>query len=297
MAERGDRSIAGILPLTEIRSPIFGKALVSAGFGTDGGVLGDAGAVASLAAAAWALAERLDIASVELRGGPVPDAGWTVEDSTYVGFVKPLAADDEAELQVLTRNRRATVRKALKQGHDIRTGSSARDLADHYAVYSESVRNLGTPVFPRALFAEVLRDFGEGADILTVVGDGEPMASVLSLYMNGVVYPYWGGSTAAGKARLAADAMYFGVMRHAAERGCHTYDFGRSKAGTGTATYKTNWSFEPTPLSYATRTRPGAAPRVVNPNSPKYALQVAAWKRLPLWAANAIGPQLSRGLG
>ena len=38
----------------------------------------------------------------------------------------------------------------------------------HYAVYAESVRNLGTPVFPRSLFDAVLDLFGDAADILTV---------------------------------------------------------------------------------------------------------------------------------
>jgi hypothetical protein len=33
-----------------------------------------------------------------------------------------------------------------------------------------------------------------------------------------------------------------------------------------------------------------------NPNNPKYALLVAAWKRLPLPIANILGPLLIRNL-
>jgi FemAB-related protein (PEP-CTERM system-associated) len=298
VAERGDGSVAGVLPLTEIRSPIFGAALVSAGFGTDGGILAEApGAIAALASGAWSLAENLNIGSVELRGGPVPDDDWTVSDGTYVNFVRDLAADDDAELARIPRNRRAVIRKAMKQGMTVEAGRTGRDAAAHYACYAESVRNLGTPVFPRALFAEVLAAFGEEADVLTVRKDGIPVASVLSLYLHGTVYPYWGGGTTAGRDLLASDLMYFALMGHARARGCTRYDFGRSKIGTGAAAYKSYWGFEGQPLSYATRTRPGEAPRVVNPMNPKYRLQVAAWKRLPLWAANLIGPHLSRGLG
>lgn len=297
IAEQADGAIAGVLPLTALRSPLFGSALVSAGFGTDGGILaGVPDAVPALATAAWALAGELGVDSVELRGGPVPD-GWRGEDGTYLGFARDLAADDDAELKRIPRKRRAVVRQALAGGVTVSVGNSARDRDWHYRVYSESVRNLGTPVFPRALFAEVLAAFGDDADILTVLRDGRPLASVLSLYHGGTVFPYWGGSTTAGKAANAADAMYFSLMAHARARGCTRFDFGRSKAGTGPAAYKGYWGFVGTPLRYAVMTRPGTAPRTVNPLDPKYRLQIAAWKRLPLWLANAVGPHLSRGLG
>lgn len=287
-----------MLPLTEVRSALFGNALVSTGFGTDGGILAEEpGAVTALASAAWALAEDRNIGSVELRGGTLPDGDWPVQEGTYLGFARDLAGDDEAELKRIPRNRRAVIRKALATGVTIEIGNAPRDLDRHYRVYAESVRNLGTPVFPRPLFAEVVRAFGDAADILTVLKDREPVASVLSLYFKGTVFPYWGGSTAAGKALNAADAMYFALMGHARARGCTRFDFGRSKAGTGPAAYKGYWGFETQPLRYAVRTRPGETARTVNPLSPKYRLQVAAWKRLPLWAANLIGPHLSRGLG
>ncbi len=39
VAEGLDGALRGVLPLTAVKSPIFGKALVSAGFAVDGGVL------------------------------------------------------------------------------------------------------------------------------------------------------------------------------------------------------------------------------------------------------------------
>jgi hypothetical protein len=138
---------------------------------------------------------------------------------------------------------------------------------------------------------------GDDADILTIRHNGKPVASVLSLYFNGTVYPYWGGGTFSARALRANDLMYFALMRHARERGCTRFDFGRSKAGTGPAAFKKNWGFDPHPLAYAKRTADGAAPREINPTSPRYRLQVAAWKKLPLWLANRLGPPIARGLG
>lgn len=298
VAEAGDGSIAGVLPLTEIASPLFGRALVSAGFGVGGGILAASdAAVHLLADAAWDLAQRLRCPSVDLRGGPNPGSDWHCDDATYVGFVRPLAIDDEAELLAVPRKQRAELRKALAADLTAETGSDRAARTAHRAVYGASVRNLGTPVFPASLFAAVLEAFGPEADILTIRHQGTPVASVLSLYWRGTVYPYWGGGTEAARGLRANDRMYFALMGHARARGCTQFDFGRSKVGTGAAAFKKNWGFTPEPLIYFSRHAEGAAPRSINPLDPKYRLQIAAWKRLPLWAANRVGPWISRGLG
>ncbi len=283
-------ALIGLLPLTEMRSRLFGFALVSTGFGVEGGIIaGTKAAGELLASAAVSLARELGCPSVELRGGEAP-AGWRRSEGVYAGFARDLPAGEEAILKSIPRKQRAEVRKGLGMGLDIRIG---RDGADHYRVYAESVRNLGTPVFPRALFDAMLEAFGDEADILTVSRDGKPVASVLSLYRGGTAYPYWGGGTFQARGLRANELMYFALMRHAAERGCTRFDFGRSKFGTGAFAFKKNWGFEPRPLVYA---QWGDA-RETNPTNPRYRLQVALWKKLPLWAANRIGPLIARGLG
>jgi len=288
VAERGG-AIVGALPLTAMRSPLFGKALVSTGFGVDGGVLGEG--VDALGEAAWALARRIGCPGVELRGGPAP-AGWETDDTSYLGFVRDLAADDDAELLAVPRKQRAEVRRALGFDLTIETGGAA-PLGDHYRVYAESVRNLGTPVFPAKLFRCVAEAMD--ADVLTVRHEGRAVASVLSLYFEGTVFPYWGGGTAAARGLRANDRMYFALMGHARARGCTRFDFGRSKTGTGAAAFKKNWGFTGVPRLYARRSEGGS--REINPLNPKYALMVRTWQRLPLPVANTLGPWISRGLG
>lgn len=290
VAERASGAIAGVLPLTEMRSRLFGRALVSAGFAVEGGVLGEA--AAELASGAWDWARRLGVPEVELRGGPAPD-GWTVDDASYLGFARPLAANKDAELKAIPRKQRAGVRRALGFELDAAVGRDRAALAEHYGVYAESVRNLGTPVFPAALFRTVVELMD--ADVLTVRHRGRAVASVLSLYANGTVYPYWGGGTREARSLRANDRMYFELMAHARARGCSRFDFGRSKPGTGAAAFKKNWGFEARPLAYAKRSDEPV--REVNPLNPKYALMVRGWKRLPLPVANILGPVIARGLG
>ncbi len=298
VAERANGTAAGVLPLVEISSPLFGRAMVGSGFGVDGGILADDdAATALLAQAGWALAEKCRCPTMELRGGPVPGPEWQVDSTTYLGFSRALAADDEAELLAIPRKQRAEVRKANASDLEVFQGRNASDLKAHYAVYAESVRNLGTPVFPARLFREVLREFGECADIVTVAHKGKAVAGVLSLYMNDTVYPFWGGGTQAARGLRANERLYFTLMGHARARGCKRFDFGRSKAGTGVAAFKKNFGFDAVPLAYATRTAAGAAPREINPLSPRYRLQVSVWRKLPLWIANRAGPIIAKGLG
>lgn len=293
IAEDPAGRLTGLLPLTRIRSPIFGSALVSTGFGVGGGIVAGTGmAVEALAAAAWSIAERENIPSVTLRGGRIPE-GWRREEGVYAGFLRDLPGSGEAILQSIPRKQRAEVRRSLALGLDVSHGLDRAALEDHYRVYAESVRNLGTPVFPRSLFESMAREWGEDCGILTIRSGGRPVASVFSLYFKGVVHPYWGGGTREARALRANDLLYYSLMRHSAARGCTGFDFGRSKAGSGAWAFKKNWGFTPRPLAYATR----GARRDVNPASPRYRLQTAAWRRLPLALANRLGPLLARGLG
>ncbi|MCW1428153.1 FemAB family XrtA/PEP-CTERM system-associated protein [Novosphingobium sp. JCM 18896] len=299
VAERHGEIVA-YLPLNEIHSPIFGRLLASSGFAVDGGLLTSDGVdVEAIVAMAEDQALRRSCPAIELRGGTLPGErpGWTRKTESHCGFVTELAADDEAQLLAIPRKQRAEVRKSLANDFTVEIGTRECDRAAHYAVYAESVRNLGTPVFPRALFDAVLDRFGTDADILTVRHDGAAVASVLSLYHRGAVMPYWGGGTRAARALRANDRMYFELMRHARERGCSRFDFGRSKTNSGAYHFKRNWGFEPEPLTYASWTAPGEDPRDADPTSKKHALQIALWQKLPLALANRLGPLIARGLG
>ncbi len=289
-------TVTGWLPLTEVRSVLFGKALVSSGFGVGGGIVAeDDMAARMLAEAAQSHAVSGGFSGIELRGGPILE-GWDVLSDKHCSFERPLAADDEAELLAIPRKARAEVRKGLAFRHRVTTGRGGKDLAAHYACYSESVRNLGTPVFPRQLFAAMLEAFPESSDILTVWMGDRPLASVLNFYHGGAVMPFWGGGVFAARAARANEVMYYELMLHARRRGMQRFDFGRSKTGSGPFAFKKNWGFEPAPLTYSAWTAPGAPPRNIDPTDASYSRKIGLWKKLPLPVANTLGPWIARGL-
>lgn len=297
IAERAG-SIVGVLPLTHVRSMIVGNSLSSVGFAVDGGILADDDAVHhALAEAGWALAQRLNAQTFELRGGGMHGSDWFVDDTTYLAFARELTADHDTELAAITKRQRAEVRRSLGNDLTVTTGTDVRDRDAHYRVYSESVHNLGTPVFPPRLFTAMLDELQDRADILTVWQGDRPLSSTLNLYWGGTMFPFWGGGVREARDVRANERMYYAMACHAIDRGCRRLDLGRSKAGTGPAAFKKNFGYPSRPLTYWRRTLDGEPPRITNPLDPKYARKTELWKKLPRPLANLIGPYIARGLG
>jgi FemAB-related protein (PEP-CTERM system-associated) len=299
MAER-DGAVVGVLPLGHVRSALFGNTLISVPFCVYGGPLAaEREAFSALVEAAAALLPRSRATALEFRFLAVPPDGWLDDPwvsrgDLYVTFRKPIAADAETNLKAIPRKQRAVIRKAVERGL---TSSADRNVDALHPIYAESVRNLGTPVFPRRYFKILAEAFGDDLDIVTVRDGEAAVASVMNFYWRDEVLPYYGGGTRAARECHANDFMYWEVMRRAAARGLKLFDYGRSKVGTGAFAFKKNWGFEPAPLHHRFRLAPGAKIPEVNPLNPKFRLFIAAWKRLPLPVANLLGPHIVRGVG
>jgi FemAB-related protein (PEP-CTERM system-associated) len=229
-----------------------------------------------------------------LRDFSAQRAGWTSKSNLYAIFRRCLDPSIERNLKLIPRKQRAMVRKGIRNELRVEVDDTVDRL---HRVYSESVRNLGTPVFAKSYFQILREEFAERSDILSVVHGGRAVASVLNFYFRDEVLPFYGGGLQVARSLAANDFMYWEVMRRACERGCRTFDFGRSKVGTGSYGFKCNWGFEPTPLVYQFRLAPGRAMPDLNPLNPKLAALVAAWKCLPLILTNRLGPLIVRGIG
>jgi FemAB-related protein (PEP-CTERM system-associated) len=294
IAERNSE-IVGVLPLVLQRSLFFGTALLSLPFCVEGGPLAlDGETDAALTSAALALQRQKRAPYLEYRSRKARREGWTARKDLYATFSRALSADDNENLQAIPRKQRAVVRKTLESGLKSEVNGN---IGEVFHVYAESVRNLGTPVFPERYFSILLETFGKDCDTLTIKDDGIPVSAVLNFYHGDTVLPYYGGGTLLARRNGANDFLYWEVMRHAAARGYRRFDFGRSKAGTGAFAFKKNWGFAPEWLEYEYHFLPGRSMPDKNPLNPKYALMIQTWKKLPLPVANFLGPWLIRGLG
>jgi FemAB-related protein (PEP-CTERM system-associated) len=294
LAERGS-DIVGVLPLAQVRSRLFGHALVSLPFAVYGGVASsDGAAVAALHAAAVERARELGVGHLELRNMTPTEAEWPRQD-LYVTFRKGIQPEVEANLLAIPRKQRAMVRKAV--GRNLAAEIDA-GVDRFYALYSDNVHRHGTPPFSKRYFEALRATFGDACEVLTVLSPkGEPVSSVLSFYFRDEVLPYYAGDIAAARELAANDFKYWELMRRACLKGVRVFDYGRSKRGTGSFDFKKNWGFEPTPLAYEYRLFKRDTIPQNNPSNPKYRAFIALWRRLPRGVANALGPSIVRNLG
>jgi FemAB-related protein (PEP-CTERM system-associated) len=292
-----DGKIVGVLPLSQVKSRLFGHALGAMPFCVYGGVAATNDAARPLLdAAADQLARELGVGHLEYRGmtrAHPDDPSWHSKE-LYVTFRKEISSDDEENMNAIPRKQRAMVRKGIKAGL---VGEIDDNVDRMFIAYANSVHRLGTPVFPKKYFAKLKEVFGEACEVRTIVLGQEIVAAVLSFYWRDEVVPYYGGGMPRARELAGNDFMYWNLMQHAAARGCRIFDFGRSKLGTGAYDFKKNWGFTAQHLPYEYKLYAADALPDNNPLNPKYQLFIKMWKKMPLGLANFLGPYIVRNLG
>ncbi|MGE5492963.1 MAG: FemAB family XrtA/PEP-CTERM system-associated protein [Actinomycetota bacterium] len=289
------RGIEGVLPLAHVSSLLFGNALVSLPFAVYGGVAAVSPEAAdALEYEARGLARRLGVDHLELRNTVRRHPDWPAQD-LYVTFRKEISPEEEANLLAIPRKQRAMVRKGMGNGLSSQVDA---DPDRFFALYADNVHRHGTPAMPKRYFRALMEEFGDAAEVLTVVDrEGKPVSGVLSFYFRDEVLPYYAGDCEAARDLAANDFKYWELMRRASARGVKVFDYGRSKRGTGSYAFKKNWGFEPQPLHYEyCLYRRDAIPQN-NPANAKYRLFIDAWRRMPIALANWLGPYIVRNLG
>ena len=293
MAVRGG-GLEGVLPLFEVRGLLGGRGLVSVPYGVYGGICSaSAAGQAALAEAARELAVRLKADYVELRHRKGQELDLPTK-SLYVTFSRPISASEEENLNAIPRKQRRMTRQGLK--HGLRPEFGVQHLDRFYDIYAQSVHALGSPVLPRRLFHAITQEFGKDVELLTIWKDSTPVSGVLTFFFEDQVLPYYGGACPEALAFAVNDFMYWELLCHAARSGYRTFDFGRSREGTGAYHFKRHWGFEPVALPYQYVLRQGGRMPDLSPSNPKMHLAVEAWKRMPLPLTKLVGPMLTRYL-
>lgn len=296
LAARRNGVVAGVLPLVEMRSPIFGRFLVSLPFVNYGGVLADdAAAEQFLFDHASDLARSRGLDHIELRHF-TPHFPGAPARQHKVTMLLPLAPDVDAMWTVLDRKVRNQIRKAEKSGLTGEVGG-AKLIEAFYPVFATNMRDLGTPVYARRLFEEVFAAFPDRTRMFVVrAQDGRCVAAGVGLRFRDTVEMPWASSLREFKAASPNNLLYWEALKYAIGGGATTFDFGRSTPNEGTYNFKAQWGAEPVPLCWEYRLLKGQALPDSSPKNAKFSLAISVWQRLPLWLTNAIGPSIVRSI-
>lgn len=292
-AEAEDGSWAGVLPLVRVRGAPFGHFLLSMPFLNDGGPLGSPAARRLLAAEAVEEARRLGVDLLELRTRE-PLGGGLAESQRKVTVLLPLPDTAEELWEKGFRAKlRSQIRRPQKEGLTTRFG--ADQAAPFYEVFARNMRDLGTPVLPRAWFERIARVFPEQSLFAVVYSGDTPVAAGCGFAWRGEFEITWASALREFNSVSPNMLLYWALMERAIAMGVKTFNFGRCTPGAGTHRFKLQWGGSDLPLPWA-QWSPGGVAATPSPDRPVFRLATAAWQRLPVPVANLVGPVLARRL-
>ena len=214
-ATRAERTV-GVLPLASVRSLLFGRFLVSLPYLNYGGAVADDDrAAAALTDRAVQLADQLRVRYLELRHE------WAIEHSALshrrtdkMHMRLDLPATAGALWDQLDAKVRNQVRKGQKCGLAVQWGG-AELLDDFYSVFSHNMRDLGTPTYGRRLFAAVLAQFPDRAELCVVRAGPRPAAAALLMHGWGTTEVPSASSLRAYNTTCANMLMYWHLLMRA----------------------------------------------------------------------------------
>jgi FemAB-related protein (PEP-CTERM system-associated) len=273
LVERDDR-IVGVLPLAEVKSFLFGHALVSLPFCAYGGVAAtETEAVTALHESARQLGETLGVEHLELRDRAVRQPDWPRQE-LYVTFRKAILPKVDDNLTAIPRKQRAMVRKGVARGLVSRIDA---DVDRFFALYADNVHRHGTPPLAKRYFEALQRVFDRDCEVLTVVEPGGKSVSSVLSFISATKYCRTTQAISRRRAICRQRFRYWELLRRSCERGLRSFDFGRSKVGTVHSPSRRTGT-EPTPLAYeyCLYRREGIPEH--NPLNPKYRLLIALWR-------------------
>jgi serine/alanine adding enzyme len=291
----GTDVIRGVLPLVHMHSALFGRFLVSVPFLNYGGLLCDDGdAETHLLHEAQLLGNELGVTHVELRHLRRFDHGLATREHK-VTLILPLEDDEEKQWQKFNAKVRNHVRKALKNGLEVRVGHL--DLLDHfYEVFARNMRDLGTPVYSKNFFRQILSSFQRTTSIIAVFQSDQVLAAGLALRFRETVEVPWASSIREFNVLSPNMLLYWQAIRLAIAEGATRFDFGRSTPGAGTYRFKEQWGAQPEPLYWQYLLAEGRALPELNPDNPRFKLAIRLWQSLPLGVTRLLGPSIVRNI-
>jgi FemAB-related protein (PEP-CTERM system-associated) len=294
LAARGpDGALEGVLPLVWVRSLLFGRYLVSMPFVNYGGPLGSEAAARVLADAAVAMARQGRARLLELRSRlPLPlDLPVSHRKITVTLPLEP--GDPEAVFKRFPAKLRSQVRRPAKEGVQVRFG---RDQVDaFFTVFARHMRDLGTPVQPRALFRAIAGAFGDDAWFGCAYLGDEPIACGAGFRWGDEFEMTWASSLEAYNRTAANMGLYWAFMERACDEGVRVFNFGRCTPGGGTHRFKSQWGGVDEPLHWY-QDAPGGVVATPSPDRGALRLGPRIWRKLPLGVATMAGPRVVRGI-
>ncbi|HEX4608502.1 MAG TPA: FemAB family XrtA/PEP-CTERM system-associated protein [Urbifossiella sp.] len=286
----------GFLPLAHVSGPLFGRFLVSLPYLNSNGVIAASADVQSLLVSrAVTLADELNVRYLELRQeARVDHPDLPVAATSKVHMRRALPKTADALWKSFDPKVRNQIRKGEKNGFAV-TWGGAEQLDAFYAVLTENMRDLGSPVYGIGLFHEILAAFPDAAEVCVLSAAGKPAAAALLLHGWGTTEVPTASALKELNPTCVNMLMYWHLLKRAVERGQAEFDFGRSTADGPTFRFKKQWGATPHPAVWQYAVMDGVAAEM-RPDNPRFQRAIRMWQRLPVGLTKLLGPAIVRGI-
>ncbi|QSP96547.1 FemAB family PEP-CTERM system-associated protein [Marinobacter salinisoli] len=293
-ADKSDQ-IVGVLPVVQLKSALFGNFMLSVPYFNYGGILSENRDVAQkliLAAESWRVAEQSE--HIELRH--LAESGLGLRKRSHkVTFWLPIP-DDVADLwRSFKPKLRAQIRRGQRDLNDLSIGGLEL-LDEFYRVFAINMRDLGTPVYGRHFFHNLLDSLGDKAWLVIGRIDGQAVTCALLTGFGDRMEIPWASSLRQVGQTGANMAMYWRILEFAGQQGYRYFDFGRCSPESGTYNFKRQWGAQEIPMHWDYVVPDTGGLPALNPDNPKFKLLIQVWKRLPLWVTKCVGPKIVKSL-
>ena len=293
MAEDGSQ-VRGILPLVWQGSRMFGRFVTSMPFLNAGGIVAqDEFSRRALLDEAIRIAGKSKAQYAELRHRQNLGLGLP-QKTSKVTVVLRLQAEDQM-WKALDTKIRTKVRKSMS--FELRADFGGKDvLDDFYAIFAENMRDLGTPVYAKNFFLNILEAFPQDVRICVVRKGETPVAASFLIGSRDRLEAVWSSSIRKYLPLKPNMFLYWNLFCFAAKQGYKLFDFGRSTVGSGTHDFKVQWGAQTVPLYWDYWLPEGDSLPGLNTENPKYQWAIRAWQKLPVPLTRLMGPRIVRCL-
>ena len=285
--------ITGIAPAFLVSNWVTGRCLISLPFAVYGGVCAsDKESESALVSHLEYLARELRVQHLDLRNRTGEIFSRYHANERYSTFTIPIVPDTNQLYNAFPKDIRYMIRKGEKAG--LKTRSGLEQIGVFYDLLSINLRRLGTPAFPCTLFENLIAEYPGQLDLTVVYSGTKALSGGLSFFFREWMQPYYVGSLDEAKGLAANNFLWWKLIQIAAETGHSTFDFGRSKNGSGNFDFKKKWKPKIEPLKYQTLLVNRKDVPNFSPNNPKFQTATNVWKKLPLGLTKVLGPRIVR---
>lgn len=295
LSENNHGVIVGISPLVYLNSLLFGSYIVSMPYFNYGGICADNDIIYDqLLKESIQIAVRKNVKHIEFRDTKHFNIKLPVKTSK-VSMRLELPSSSEKLWKSFPCKLRSQIRRPQKEGMYVKVGRED-ELDSFYNVFSINMRDLGTPVYPKRFFRNILEYFSKTVWICTVYKAEEPVASGFLAGFKETLEIPWASSVGKYNRYSPNMILYWSSMEFACKNGYSVFDFGRSTPGEGTYNFKKQWGARPVQLYWHYWLKNGIPLPELNPKNPKYQTAIKIWKKLPVSLTKLIGPYIVKNL-